>query len=118
MVRGTLQAIATAEPGILIHCRAGRDRTGLVSALLLGNAGVPPADIADDYALSVRAMSGLPSHAPTLDRQAEWAEDEVTSWIKTVRPIAESFAADAQAHLDVIGLEQRHRSRLRELLTR
>ncbi len=44
-----------AQPGALpalVHCTAGKDRTGLVVALLLGMAGVPAPTIAADYALS------------------------------------------------------------------
>ena len=62
LVRETLLAVATAEPGVLIHCSAGRDRTGLVVALLLANAGVPPELVADDWAQSVRAMAGRGHH--------------------------------------------------------
>lgn len=40
------------EGGILIHCHAGKDRTGLTSAFLLELAGVPRDVIADDYALT------------------------------------------------------------------
>lgn len=48
-----LEAIATArEGGILIHCHAGKDRTGIVSALLLSLVGVPDAEICRDYAQS------------------------------------------------------------------
>ena len=46
-------AIAEAGPGgVLIHCAAGRDRTGLVTLVLLALLGVPPEEIAADYALS------------------------------------------------------------------
>jgi len=46
-------AVADAAPGgVLVHCTAGKDRTGLVTALLLRNAGVPVATVGDDYALS------------------------------------------------------------------
>jgi protein-tyrosine phosphatase len=45
-------AIAQADGGVLFHCAAGRDRTGLVSLVLLALAGVDPKDIAADYALS------------------------------------------------------------------
>ena len=44
-----------AEPGALpavYHCHGGKDRTGLISALLLSIAGVPREAIAEDYALS------------------------------------------------------------------
>jgi hypothetical protein len=40
------------EGGVLVHCQGGKDRTGLVVALLLTLAGVPPEDIAADYGLS------------------------------------------------------------------
>lgn len=44
-----IAAIAESEPGILFHCHAGKDRTGMVSALLLGAVGVPVDSIVDDY---------------------------------------------------------------------
>jgi len=48
-----LQAIvAVPEGAVLVHCHAGKDRTGLVAALLLELAGVPRSTIAEDYALS------------------------------------------------------------------
>ena len=48
-----LGAIADAPPGgVLVHCFAGKDRTGIVSALLLSVAGVGREAIAEDYALS------------------------------------------------------------------
>jgi protein-tyrosine phosphatase len=50
-----------AAPGALpavIHCTAGKDRTGLIAALLLGLAGVPAAAIAEDYALTERYLQG------------------------------------------------------------
>jgi len=48
-----LRAVADApEGGVLLHCHAGKDRTGVVIALLLGLAGVSDAAIAADYAAS------------------------------------------------------------------
>ncbi len=52
-VGAVVQAVAAApEGGVLIHCFAGKDRTGIVTALLLALAGVPRATIAADYVLS------------------------------------------------------------------
>jgi protein tyrosine/serine phosphatase len=46
-------AVAGARSGaVLVHCVGGKDRTALVTALLLRLAGVPTAAIAADYALS------------------------------------------------------------------
>lgn len=44
-----------ADPGstpVLFHCTAGKDRTGLVAALLLDLLGVARDDVLDDYELS------------------------------------------------------------------
>jgi len=55
----------------MYHCAGGKDRTGVISALLLGIAGVPPDVIAEDYALSAKYL---------LDRYfAEQAPPESTS---------------------------------------
>ena len=54
------ETLATlASPGVLpavFHCSGGQDRTGMIAALVLGNAGVPAATIAEDYALSGRYL--------------------------------------------------------------
>ena len=45
-----LSAIATAPPGaVLFHCAGGRDRTGLIAAILLTIAGVEEDAIVADY---------------------------------------------------------------------
>jgi protein-tyrosine phosphatase len=56
-VAEVMAAIADAgDGGVLVHCAAGKDRTGLISALLLGLLGVAPETIADDYALSAECL--------------------------------------------------------------
>jgi protein-tyrosine phosphatase len=52
------RAIVQAEGGVtLFHCAAGKDRTGLVAALLLALAGVPDAVIDADYAVSFELLA-------------------------------------------------------------
>jgi protein-tyrosine phosphatase len=52
------RAVANAAAGgVLIHCLAGKDRTGIAVALLLGLVGVDDAQIAADYALSEAALA-------------------------------------------------------------
>lgn len=46
-------AIADAPEGaVVVHCAGGKDRTGMVVAMALSIAGVPPEVIAADYALT------------------------------------------------------------------
>lgn len=44
---------------LLIHCTAGKDRTGITSALLLSLLGVPDATIVADYSLTNRAFADI-----------------------------------------------------------
>jgi protein-tyrosine phosphatase len=50
-VRDSLEVIASGEP-VVFHCMAGKDRTGIVAAVLLSILGVDDEDIAADYALT------------------------------------------------------------------
>ena len=53
-------AIADAQPGgVLVHCHAGKDRTGAVVAMVLATLGVSDDDIADDYALTALTIEPL-----------------------------------------------------------
>jgi protein-tyrosine phosphatase len=47
--RAIFESVAAVDGGVLFHCYAGKDRTGLVAAMLLDLAGVSPGDIAVDY---------------------------------------------------------------------
>ena len=54
-----------AEPAaapVVVHCMAGKDRTGVVCALTLSLLGVSDADIAQDYALTEVAMASLTAY--------------------------------------------------------
>jgi protein-tyrosine phosphatase len=57
---GVIAEIAHARPGgVLVHCGMGRDRTGLVTLLVLALVGVAPEAIAADYALSADRLRTL-----------------------------------------------------------
>jgi protein-tyrosine phosphatase len=57
---GSLRVIANPETApVVVHCMAGKDRTGTVCALTLSLLGVSDGDIAADYALTTEAMRPL-----------------------------------------------------------
>ncbi|MFJ9441875.1 tyrosine-protein phosphatase [Kitasatospora sp. NPDC101235] len=69
-----ISAIAGARPGgVVVHCGAGRDRTGLAAVLLLALAGVDRGAITEDYLLSgpnirpLYGMLGLPDPYRRID---------------------------------------------------
>src|SRR2546421_8253250 len=47
-----------SEP-CLIHCTAGKDRTGVISALILSIAGVNDQEIAEEYALTTQGLEPM-----------------------------------------------------------
>lgn len=51
-VCNVMTVIAGSEGGVLFNCAMGKDRTGIIAALLLGNAGVYEEDIVADYMVS------------------------------------------------------------------
>ncbi|HWE67434.1 MAG TPA: tyrosine-protein phosphatase [Acidimicrobiales bacterium] len=57
---GALEALTApdAQPAVF-HCTAGKDRTGLLAALVLSLLGVPEETVVADYALSGEAMARL-----------------------------------------------------------
>jgi protein-tyrosine phosphatase len=60
-----LTVIAQArEGGVLFHCHAGKDRTGLIAACLLGLLGVSEEDIVRDYSFASAQLKAFRETAP------------------------------------------------------
>jgi protein tyrosine/serine phosphatase len=94
----SIVADADTHP-IVVHCLAGKDRTGVVVALVLGLLGVPDETVAEDYALSNLAMAALRQRAEVagvVERRSPEISDEVFS----AKPsnIAALFAALRDEH--------------------
>ena len=85
-VATAIRAVANApEGGVVVHCMGGKDRTGLVTALLLGLAGVDEEEIAADYALSEERLR--PRH------ELWFAEAETEAERKRLERVAQTPAA-------------------------
>jgi len=86
-----IAAVTRAEPGgVVIHCGIGRDRTGLVTLLLLALAGVEPDLIASDYELSNDRLR---------PRWARLGEEDQGTWAE-----ARLRRANTSAHATVLGI--------------
>ncbi len=96
------EVIAGAGPrGVVFHCAAGKDRTGVLAALLLALLEVPDDEILADYALSAEAMARL--RRKLVDRYPER---------RTAIEAADAmFAADPANIADLLArLRERHGS--------
>ena len=70
-----------ARDGVVVHCFAGKDRTGIVSALLLSLVGVPDELIADDYAASDPGVEALST--PWFEAARDETELEIRRRVST-----------------------------------
>ncbi|RAK57787.1 tyrosine-protein phosphatase [Phenylobacterium deserti] len=52
LFRRYFQALAVTDGAVVVHCAAGKDRTGTICALTHHMAGVHPDDIVEDYLLT------------------------------------------------------------------
>jgi protein-tyrosine phosphatase len=74
-VMGALRALAAADGASVVHCAAGKDRTGVIVAFALAVAGVPDEEIVADYALTAEIIDALvaklalsPTYGQDMDR--------------------------------------------------
>ncbi len=122
-VAAVISAVADAQPGgVLVHCYAGKDRTGLSVALLLSVAGVSDEDIADDYALTMLNLEPLiaewlqtiPDEAER-DRMRILAAPSREAMLETLGYVAEHYS-DASGYLRSVGVSEAQLQRIRERL--
>jgi protein tyrosine/serine phosphatase len=59
-------AVAVAPGPAVFHCAAGKDRTGVMAAVLLSLMGVPDVDIAVDYAATTAALPAIHERLRTM----------------------------------------------------
>ena len=78
---GLAAALAViADPAaapVVVHCMAGKDRTGVVCALTLSLLGVSDDDIAADYALTETSMASLTAYLREHDPKAIEGNDHM-----------------------------------------
>ncbi|MGW2253139.1 tyrosine-protein phosphatase [Kitasatospora sp. NPDC001660] len=73
-IRQVLDVITAAHEPLVFHCAAGKDRTGLIAALLLTLLGVHEDEIAADFALTELATPHFVAawHAANPGRTLRW----------------------------------------------
>jgi protein-tyrosine phosphatase len=113
---------ALAAPGALpavVHCTAGQDRTGVVTALLLSSLGVPDDTVAADFAATelflttefVGVLTTVSGHAPTTHLLGA----EASLMYRLLARVADEHGG-ARSFLLANGLTEAEHDRLREQL--
>ena len=124
-LRAVLEQCATATP-LLLHCTHGKDRTGLVSALVLYVCGASRDAIVADYTASNEwgcSVEGryimeqmMPARLAGLFELDPWCEAPPEA-IEEVFAKVQAKYGSVDAYLDGIGFGAAQRQRLRDRLT-
>jgi protein-tyrosine phosphatase len=117
-LKEVLEIIASAaDAPLLFHCVAGKDRTGLIAALLLALADVEPDAIAADYAASTQHLTDA-----YMQRYASLDRAEILEALRCPEEGVHNMLAylaqygGAAGYLDAIGLDDAAIGRLRARL--
>ena len=116
-------ATQARDSPLLVHCTAGKDRTGVVVAVLLAAVGVRPQDIVDDYARSREHLSAihdqtraLPAWAERLAKLPEEAHTAEPDTMQHFLTLLQERHGGAAAWLTAQGFDDGDHRSLREAL--
>jgi len=109
-----LRTIAESRAGVLFCCAAGKDRTGVISALLLLACGVDSQTIVNDYAVSreynrLRLEQYLAEH-PGIDRRIVLANE---ASMRRFLILFHDCYGSIEAYFEQSGLSSLHLARIR-----
>lgn len=125
LFRRYFEALAIGEGGVLIHCTAGKDRTGLLAALTHHILGASRDDIAEDYLLTntaTRMDERLPTVAAALEEALGKKPSDVAvrAFLGVDAEFLEAGFAAIQAqsgsidgYLDGLGVDEARRDAIR-----
>ena len=111
------RCMANAKSGVMFNCTAGKDRTGVVSAILLLHAGVSDGDIVENYVLtkeySKERLALVHKNFPEIDMgivtPCEWFMEEF------LRLFREKYE-DTRSYFRSLGLSENEIQALQEKL--
>ena len=130
MVSAIVHRIASDRVPCVVHCSAGKDRTGIVAALVLALLGVNRETILADYVLTASLNATEEDMARSVVQSAVKSEfqdrysADTIAVMRSARPefLGASLAAidsdhgSFDAYFDAIGVEEETRAALRALL--
>jgi protein-tyrosine phosphatase len=111
--------IDRSHDAVLVHCAAGKDRTGWVVGAVLRAAGVPEQDVVDDFLVSNDAVEFLREvqrrHSPNADLSELVLGVRASYFLAAVDTVT-NLHGSFEAYLDKIGVHAGVRDELRRSL--
>ncbi len=110
---GSIRTIARAERAVLVHCAAGKDRTGVVVAMALDAVGVQREAIVEDYLATRERIEAImarlvrsPTYRPELEGYDPWDHAPVAGTIERVLSLIDERLGGSVAWLRAHGLSE------------
>jgi protein-tyrosine phosphatase len=120
----SVRTIARARGAVLVHCAAGKDRTGVVVAMALDAAGVDHATIVADYLASRERIEAImdrlvrsPTYRDELEGDDPWDHAPLPGTMERVLELIEERFGGSAAWLTAHGLSADDLARLRRRLS-
>jgi hypothetical protein len=108
---------------IAFYCTAGKDRTGMITAIILSVCGAQPADIVEDYSLSANVYAEMNDHQAMVGALSQRSLDPKTFlgappqvMAETLMSIEEHYGS-VEGYCDFIGFGRDQREKLKKALT-
>mmetsp|Transcript_28281 Transcript_28281/g.58766 ORF Transcript_28281/g.58766 Transcript_28281/m.58766 type:complete len:458 (-) Transcript_28281:344-1717(-) len=108
---------------VAFYCTAGKDRTGMIAAIILAFLGVPDEAIVEDYSLSANVYAEMNDHKAMVGALSQRNLDAKTFlgappevMRDTLKNIRKTYGS-VEGYLDFIGFGEESRERLRYALT-
>jgi protein tyrosine/serine phosphatase len=108
---------------LIFHCTAGKDRTGMITAIILSLLGVPDEDIVQDYMLSANVYAEMNDHKAMVGALSQRNLDPKTFLSAppqvmrdTLESIREEYGS-VEGYLDWIGFGPEKQKQLKKALT-
>ncbi|KAL9191597.1 hypothetical protein ACHAXT_001303 [Thalassiosira profunda] len=108
---------------VAFYCTAGKDRTGMIAAIILALLGVEDADIVEDYSLSANVYAEMNDHKAMVGALSQRSLDAKTFLGAPPQVMADTLAnirteyGSVEDYLDYIGFGEESRKRLIYVLT-
>lgn len=115
-VLNVMRVFARAKGGVLYHCAAGKDRTGVISALLLLLAGVCKEDILADYQISQVYLNSMLQQYCKINKNVdvniitpkiEYMEKFLDMFKQKYNSVEEYFSQIGLSDNEILGLKMR-----------
>ncbi len=120
---GALRTIASADGAVLVHCAAGKDRTGVVVALALDAVGVDRGAIVDDYVATAERIDEIlerlvssPTYRDELEGHDPQQHAPVARTMERVLELVDERFGGSERWLSAHGLDAAELIQLRQRL--